>query len=300
MTSPFSLYSPVWGWWPLEATGHLGRSVRSPAGWRVASGGCWSVLKKSYLCRSPDRMTSDRDSRKHTCSHSSSSSFRSPSLLPFIFLHLSIPPLHLPAAFILFLLIIMICIQQKRLIQAGIRLPAQAGRWACVLGGFWVVWLLRTYNNKDYERLITEIWKTQIEVMWLLRLCVCVWWHDHTFACLLGVCVAWNREHDDYFLKDLLCVYASSCILDIWAVKMRRNRRRRRARSGRDAAEKARGRCYIRPVKAALCVCSVGTNLSTRARWISHPSVVRALRGRSVWPGKERRFRRGDLCCCLG
>lgn len=81
---------------------------------------------------------------------------------------------------------------------------------------------------------------------------------------------------------------------------MRRNRRRRRARSGRDAAEKARGRCYIRPVKAALCVCSVGTNVSTRARWISHPSVVRALRGRCIWPGKERRFRRGDLCCCLG
>lgn len=72
---------------------------------------------------------------------------------------------------------------------------------------------------------------------------------------------------------------------------MRRNRRRHRARSGRDAAEKARGRCYIRPVKAALCVYSVGTNLSTRARWISHPSVVRALRGRCIWPGKERRFR---------
>lgn len=86
------------------------------------------------------------------------------------------------AAFILFLLIIMICIQQKRLIQAGIRLPAQAGRWACVLGGFWVVWLLRTYNNKDYERLITEIWKTQIEVMWLLRLCLMTWPHVCVFA----------------------------------------------------------------------------------------------------------------------
>lgn len=113
MTSPFSLYSPVCatetGWWPLEATGHQGRNVRSPAGWRVASGGCWHPKctlwfsglwkfeegeKKSYLCRSPDRMTSDRDSRKHTCSHTSSSSFRSPSVLPFILLHLSIPPLH--------------------------------------------------------------------------------------------------------------------------------------------------------------------------------------------------------------
>lgn len=80
---------------------------------------------------------------------------------------------------------------------------------------------------------------------------------------------------------------------------MRRNRRRRRARSGGGAAEKARGRCYIRPVKAALCVCSVGTNLSTRARWISRPSVVRALQGRCIWPGKER-FKRGDLRCCLG
>lgn len=105
------------------------------------------------------------------------------------FFHSSIPPLHLPAAFILFLilLIIMICIQQKRLIQAGIRLSARAGRWACVLGGFWVVWLLRTYNNKDYERLISEIWKTnltQIYVMWLLRLCVCLmtWPHVCVFA----------------------------------------------------------------------------------------------------------------------
>lgn len=56
MTSPFSLYSPVCatetGWWPLEATGHLGRSVRSPAGWRVASGGCWSVLFGSVACGS--------------------------------------------------------------------------------------------------------------------------------------------------------------------------------------------------------------------------------------------------------
>lgn len=56
MTSPFSLYSPVCatetGWWPLEATGHQGRNVHSPAGWRVASGGCWSVLFGSVACGS--------------------------------------------------------------------------------------------------------------------------------------------------------------------------------------------------------------------------------------------------------
>lgn len=33
---------------------------------------------------------------------------------------------------------------------------------------------------------------------------------------------------------------------------------------------------------------------------ISRPSVVRALQGRCIWPGKERRFKRGDLRCCLG
>lgn len=87
---------------------------------------------------------------------------------------------------------------------------------------------------------------------------------------------------------------------------MRRNRRRRRARSGGDAAEKARGRCYIRPVKAAPCVCSVSTNLSTRARWISRPSVVRAL-SRSLYLAGKREavetwgsallFRINPWCC---
>lgn len=146
--SPFSLSSPVCasetGWWPLEAAGRSSREKCALPSWLASS--FWRLLKftlwfsgslkkekkKSYLCRSPDRTTSDRQQKASLQSHQQ---LFQVSLL----LHLSIPPLHLPAAFILFLilLIIMICIQQKRLIQAGIRL--RAGRWARVLGGFWVV-----------------------------------------------------------------------------------------------------------------------------------------------------------------
>lgn len=61
---------------------------------------------------------------------------------------------------------------------------------------------------------------------------------------------------------------------------------------------KASGWFYICSLRAALCVCSTGTNILTLARWIPHPSVEQDLQGQPIWVEKERRFKREDVCCC--